>query len=208
MRIVNCFFEAILSCRNFLEKVEKRCLEKKRYSLGIVLIILVTGVTLFLCQQIILEAVIILLGMMLMTLPFIVGRKSSVRMLIKCCFVYNIFFSASLVSIIKALNSSLYEAPIFMMIYLLVWVFLSVLADSEISLLANEIISGIATTIFTIGTYLLSIISQKIPCLEAFFLLFLPIIGVTALSIIMVKIKDHWIKKYKSSMVESEENLK
>lgn len=45
----------------------------------------------------------------------------------------------------------------FVLVYLFIWTFLSLVSDSKISLLVNEIISGLSATIFTIGTYVINI---------------------------------------------------
>lgn len=113
--------------------------------------------------------------------------------------------------------------PLFVGLYLFVWVFLSLISNSKVALLVNKIVFGLAATIFTIGTYHISMALKGLPAssdyqlyyqtdeavmqalengealawkfvgitalemLEVAFLSFLPVIGVTALYIIMVK---------------------
>lgn len=85
---------------------------------------------------------------------------------------------------------------------------LSLISNSKVALLVNEIVSGAAATIFTIGTYLVSMALQNddtlasdieriemLKSVETLFMLFLPVIGVTALCIIMIKIKGYWMEK-------------
>lgn len=114
---------------------------------------------------------------------------------------------------------------------MLVWLFLSLISNSEVALLVNEIISGIAATVFTIGTYLINIFLESRPSsndylnyyhstdeferalvngnnlawsfigigvfemAERILVSLLPIIGVSALCIIMIKMKVYWMKQ-------------
>ena len=108
---------------------------------------------------------------------------------------------------------------------------MSLVSNTRVALLANEIISGISVTIFTCGTYFTGIILKHIPSLNEYllyfhtvedvqlalenndvfvlefigtlgiellelaFLSFLPIMGITTLCIILVKIKQYWMDK-------------
>lgn len=125
----------------------------------------------------------------------------------------------------------------------IIWVLLSLISNSKVALLVNEIVSGIVATVFTIGTYLISSALKGLPSseeyilyynneeeltqallngemmarkffdagvlelLEGFFLAFLPVIGVSALSIIAVKIKMYWMEKNKKCEPENEIDL-
>lgn len=65
-------------------------------------------------------------------------------------------FSLVLTEIVQGMVKGAIADIVFVIIYLLVWVFLSLISNSKVALLVNEIVSGIAATIFTIGTYLVS----------------------------------------------------
>lgn len=43
------------------------------------------------------------------------------------------------------------------------WIFLSLISNSEVAVLINETISGGTAAIFTIGTYITSILSKSLP---------------------------------------------
>ena len=242
MNIIDSFFAKILSIQFLLEKIEKWLLKKRQYLSWTFIIIFVIAVILIACKQVILGEIIFILGMMLLGIDNIIGWKNSVRKWLKICVIYNLFFSMILACVMQEFISYIIITPLFIVAYLLVWVFLSLISYSEVSLLVNEIVSGITATIFTIGTYIISMLLKKLPStndfelyfqnnetferalenrdslawsfleagvlemLESAFLSLLPIIGVTALSVIMVKIKKYWMEKNKLFEPEIENN--
>ena len=135
----------------------------------------------------------------------------------------------SCVGVRKTGTTLIHVSTVMGTLYLLVWFFLSLISNSKVALLVNEIVSGMAATIFTIGTYLVSMALKNKPAssnyllyfqtdeafelalankdalaweffwimglemLETAFLSLLPVIGVSALCIIMIKIKGYWV---------------
>ncbi len=186
---------------------------------------IIGGYVLIVGKLVVIGELVLILGMVMASIENIIGWKHSVRRWLKICVIYNLFFSAILACMIQGQIKYPISAPLFVGLYLFVWVFLSLISNSKVALFVNEIVSGIATTIFTIGTYLISMALKGLlaandyklyyhtdeavmhalengetlaweflgitvlELLEIFFLSFLPVIGVSAMCIIMVKVK-------------------
>lgn len=240
MKYIDLFFGMIISIQKSLEAFEEWYIGKKRFISRIYILSAVLAVVLIFCKQVFLGTVIFVLGMVVAGIDGIVGWKCSVRRWLKICVFYNLFFSIILVCVIQGTIKYAILTPLFIGIYLFVWMFLSLISNSKVALLVNEIISGITATIFTIGTYLISMALKNVPSskdyllyfptdeafglaienknalawkfvgiwgleqLEVAFLSLLPVIGVTALCIIMIKIKGYWLEKNKVIEPEKE----
>lgn len=231
MKLVDSFFVWILSIQNLLEKIEGWYRTKRKYVPWVYILTFMVGIVLILFKQVILGELVIILGMIFAGFDNIIGWKHSVRRWLKMCACYNLFFSLILAGIVQGMVKSAITDVVFIIVYLLVWVFLSLISNSKVALLVNEIVSGVAATIFTIGTYLVSMGLKNKPAssdyllyfhtdeafelalvnkdafarqflgimglemLETVFLSLLPVIGVSALCIIMIKIKGYWVEK-------------
>mgnify|MGYP004450860363 FL=1 len=243
MRYVDCFFNTIISIQEFLEKFENWYLKRRKYLSWIYILSIIFAYVLIVCKRVAMGEIVFILGMVITGIESIIGWKHSVRRWLKICVIYNLFFSTILACMIQGQIKYAILIPLFVGLYLFVWVFLSLISNSKIALLVNEIVSGIAATIFTIGTYLISMVLKGLSAssdyklyyhtdeaviralenvealawkyrgvtvlekLEVAFLAFLPVIGVTALCIIMVKIKIYWMEKNKISEPEKEIGL-
>ena len=243
MRYVDCFFNTIISIQEFLEKFENWYLKRRKYLSWIYILSIIFAYVLIVCKRVAMGEIVFILGMVITGIESIIGWKHSVRRWLKICVIYNLFFSTILAYMIQGQIKYAILTPLFVGLYLFVWVFLSLISNSKIALLVNEIVSGIAATIFTIGTYLISMVLKGLSAssdyklyyhtdeavirasenvealawkywgitvlekLEVAFLAFLPVIGVTALCIIMVKIKIYWMEKNKISEPEKEIGL-
>ena len=243
MKFINSFFNKIIGIQVFLGKFEEwHQTNRKKYS-WIIIGSIVLALALVAIKQVIFGEIVFLLGMFLMGIDNIIGWKYSVRKWLKLCVVYNLFFSIILACLIQNLIKTTIWVPLFIGLYLFIWVLLSLISNSKVALLVNEIVSGIVATVFTIGTYLISSALKGLPSseeyilyynneeelthallngemmarkffdagvlelLEGFFLAFLPVIGVSALSIIAVKIKMYWMEKNKKCEPENEIDL-
>lgn len=243
MKFINSFFNKIIGIQVFLGKFEEwHQTNRKKYS-WISIGSIVLALALVAIKQVIFGEIVFLLGMFLMGIDNIIGWKYSVRKWLKLCVVYNLFFSIILACLIQNLIKTTIWVPLFIGLYLFIWVLLSLISNSKVALLVNEIVSGIVATVFTIGTYLISSALKGLPSseeyilyynneeeltqallngemmarkffdagvlelLEGFFLAFLPVIGVSALSIIAVKIKMYWMEKNKKCEPENEIDL-
>lgn len=231
MKLVDCFFTWILSIQNLLEKTEEWYRARRKYVPWVYISTFIIGIVLILLKLVILGELVIISGVVFAGFDNIIGWKHSVRRWLKICVVYNLFFSLILAGIVQDMVKGVIVDIVFVIIYLLVWVFLSLISNSKVALLVNEIVSGMATTIFTIGTYLVSMALKNEPAssdyllyfhtdeafelalvnkdalaweflgimglemLETVFLSLLPVIGVSALCIIMIKIKGYWVEK-------------
>lgn len=243
MRYVDCFFNTIISIQEFLEKFENWYLKRRKYLSWVYILSIIFACVLIACNRVAMGEIVFILGMVITGIESIIGWKHSVRRWLKICVIYNLFFSTILACMIQGQIKYAILTPLFVGLYLFVWVFLSLISNSKIALLVNEIVSGIAATIFTIGTYLISMVLKGLSAssdyklyyhtdeavirasenvealawkywgitvlekLEVAFLAFLPVIGVTALCIIMVKIKIYWMEKNKISEPEKEIGL-
>ena len=243
MKFINSFFNKIIGIQVFLGKFEEwHQTNRKKYS-WIIIGSIVLALALVAIKQVIFGEIVFLLGMFLMGIDNIIGWKYSVRKWLKLCVVYNLFFSIILACLIQNLIKTTIWVPLFIGLYLFIWVLLSLISNSKVALLVNEIVSGIVATVFTIGTYLISSALKGLPSseeyilyynneeeltqallngemmarkffdagvlelLEGFFLAFLPVMGVSALSIIAVKIKMYWMEKNKKCEPENEIDL-
>lgn len=227
MKIINGFFKINFLIEDFFDKMEDWFKSKEKYWIAIAFLVIVLGVVLIIYGIKILGSIMLILGVIMFFYNKIIGWRTSVRKWLIVGVVYNVLFS---ITIAEMVDSTIANS-VFIIAYILVWLFMSLVSSMKVALLANEIVSGIATTIFTIGTYLLSIALKNMPSsddyilffqtdeifesalekndtlawkflrimglevVENIFLLFLPIIAVTAISMIMLKIKDYWIKK-------------
>lgn len=240
MKIIDSFFELILIIQHGLEKIEKWYIKKRQYLVWIFILNFMLGVILLLRKRAILVEILFILGMFFIGLDSIIGWKHSVRRWLKVGVIYNLIFSLILASLVQGVIQYGIVNSLFIAVYLIVWLFLSLISNSKVSLLVNEIVSGAATTIFTIGTYLINMALKNMPSsndyliyfktderfeqalengdtlawiflrsgvleiLESIFISLLPIIGITALCIIMIKIKEYWMEKNKISEPETE----
>lgn len=231
MKFVDGFFTWILSIQNLLEKTEEWYRARRKYIPCVYISTFMIGIVLILLKLVILGELVIISGVVFAGVDNIIGWKHSVRRWLKICVVYNLVFSLILAEIVQGMAKGAIVDIVFVIIYLLVWVFLSLISNSKVALLVNEIVSGMAATIFTIGTYLVSMALKNKPTssdyllyfqteeafelaiankddlaweilrimglemLETTFLSLLPVIGVSALCIIMIKIKGYWVEK-------------
>ncbi len=102
---------------------------------------------------------------------------------------------------------------IILLLYLILWLYTSLIAKTDVAKLVNEVIAALTTTIFTIGTYFLSLntstntenillrnLYNEYPQLEKLLMecfgLLLPYIGITTLSMAAITIKSYWLKKH------------
>lgn len=238
MKLVDRFFYAIISIQEFLNRFEQWYLKERKYIPWVYMLSFFGAIILIFCEQVVIGEVLFILGMVFSGIENVIGWNQSVRKWLKICIIYNMFFSAILAELIQTQIKYAILTPLFMGLYLFVWVFLSLISNSKVALLVNEIVSGIAATFFTIGTYLINIVLKDLPTqndyrsfyftdeviiqaleneekwawkliekmiletMEVAFISFLPVIGVTALCIIMVKIKIYWMEKNKISELE------
>lgn len=207
MMLIDAFFKMILFIQNLLEKIEMMYISKASCILKIGGLSIILTIILIVCRQVVLGEIFFIMGMFLLEGSDIIGWKCCVRKWLKVCCVYNIFFSLIVSELIREINNSnMINDAMFLGIYLFVWLFLSLISNTKTSMLINEILSGMATTIFTIGTYLINMLLKyelnlkyqlRLETLEIIFMSILPVIGVTALCIIMIKVKEYWMKKNK-----------
>lgn len=243
MKFIDSFFYNIIAIQEWLEKFEGWYRSNRRYLSWVYILSVILAAFLFVLEKATLGETIFILGMVFVGIDNIIGWKHSVRRWLKICVVYNLFFSTILACMVQGLIKSAILTPLFIGLYLFVWVFLSLISNSKVALLVNEIVSGMAATIFTIGTYLISMTLKGLPAssdyilyyhtdegvmqalangetlawkfmgitvlerLEVAFLSFLPVIGVTALCIIIVKMKVYWMEKHKVDEPEKEVGL-
>ena len=99
-----------------------------------------------LLKLVMLGELVIISGVVFAGVDNIIGWKHSVRRWLKLCVVYNLFFSLVLTEIVQGMVKGAIADIVFVIIYLLVWVFLSLISNSKVALLVNEIVSGIAAT--------------------------------------------------------------
>lgn len=238
MKLVDRFFYAIISIQEFLNRFEQWYLKERKYIPWVYMLSFLGTIILIFCEQVVIGEVLFILGMVFSGIENVIGWNQSVRKWLKICIINNMFFSAILAELIQTQIKYVILTPLFMGLYLFVWVFLSLISNSKVALLVNEIVFGIAATFFTIGTYLINIVLKDMPTqndyrsfyftneviiqaleneekwawkliekmiletMEVAFISFLPVIGVTALCIIMVKIKIYWMEKNKISELE------
>ena len=238
MKFVDKFFSIVIDIQELLEEFEEWYQANRKYMFKIYIVSVILTIVLFSLEKILMGEMIFILGMFFVGIENVIGWKHSVRRWLKICIVYNMFFSIILACVIQRTIKSAILTPLFITIYLFIWIFLSLISNSKVALLVNEVVSGMAATVFTIGTYLINIALKSLPAssdyilyyhtdeemaqalengetlawkfmgttvlemLEVAFLSFLPVIGVTALCIIMVKIKIYWIEKNKAKEPE------
>ena len=231
MKYVNAFFIAILAIQGFIQKLEIKIEKYKKYNRWVFLGSIFVAFLSLMGKNIIFGGFVFTSAIILLALERIVGWKESVEKWLKVCVVYNLYFSVILTSIIQGYIKDNISIELFIALYSFIWLFLSLISNSEVSLLVNEIISGLAATVFTIGTYLTSmklgtlspisdyesyfpnpealenaLINENLLAweyikvellnfLQTLFMTLLPIIGISALCIIFVKVKKYWLKK-------------
>lgn len=132
------------------------------------------------------------------------------------------------INVIKTnITNFAYSSVIGLVVYGVFWITYSLVADSKVSKLANEFISGVFVLTFTIASYFISTLSSQkiiqwlaneIPenkqiiiqigkelelngisltlALNLSIGIFLPFIGFSAISIILVNFKEYWREKY------------
>lgn len=163
MKFVDAFFTWILSIQFMLEKIEEWYISKRKYISWIYILSFVAGLVLILCKQVMLGGVVFFSGIVVAGFDNVVGWKNSVRKWMKMCVVYNLGFSLILTGIVQGMVKGAIVDTVFVVIYLLVWVFLSLISNDKVAMLVNEIVSGASATIFTIGTYLVSMAMKNKP---------------------------------------------
>lgn len=157
------FFYFIMSIQEFLENVENWYLKKRKYLPWFYMLSIIFAYVLIVCKQVIVGEIVFILMLIITGVESTIGWKHSVRRWLKICVIYNLFFSAILACVIQEQIKYAILTPLFVGLYLFVWMFLSLISNSKVALLVNEIVSGIAATIFTIGTYLISMILKDLP---------------------------------------------
>lgn len=171
-------------------------------------------------------------GLILVGMENSIGWKHSVHRWLKLCLVYNMFFSMILAYVLQRYIEHSVFTLLFVLMYMFVWIVFSLIADSKVALLVNEIVSGLIATIFTIGTYLVSMTLKGLPTsadmieifqteqkaeiilhetdsivwryvdrvamesLEDGFVVLLPVIGVSLICIVVLRLKEYWKEKY------------
>lgn len=231
MKLADRLFYTIISIQEYLGRFENWYIKNKKNISRAYIMSIVFSFILILCKKTVIGETIGIFGIVFSGIENVIGWNKSVRKWLKICVIYNLYFSVVLACLIQSQINYAVLTPLFLGLYLLVWVFLSLISNSKVALLINEIVSGIATTIFTIGTYLIGIVLKRMPSsnyykvlyhideaeilalkngeelvwktiemmvlekMEVAFISLLPIIGVTAFCIIVVKIKTYWMEK-------------
>lgn len=151
-----------------MERFEKIVIKYQRYSGWIFLGSLFLGYVTLHLKQPMLTLIIWGISMSVLVIEGIIGWRKSVRKLLKVCIFYNLFFSLLLTAIVQEKIEYPISSGLFTTIYMIIWFFLSLISYSKISILVNEVISGISATVFTIGTYLVSLRLGSLPSIEEF----------------------------------------
>ena len=243
MKIIDAFFGGILEIEEFFDNIECLYEEKKKYIRGIFVACVLCCVIFAVIGQVIVSGIVLVIGILIIGYSQIADWRHSARKLFVLCVINNVLFSGILVCWMQGTIESLNTRALYIGLYLIIWGFLSIVSEVEVSLLVNEIVSGVTTTIFTIGTFLISMKLKglsstkdyetyfqseelfvqalenndiivwnilKVEILELFevgFIALLPIIGLTALCVMIVKVKKYWLDKRKESIEKVKSNL-
>lgn len=168
MKFIDAFFERILLIQFGLERFEKFVNKYQGYIGWIFLGGLFLGFITILFKQPVLTLIVWGISMSVLVIEGIIGWRKSVRKWMKVCIWYNLLFSLFLTAIVQEKIEYSISAGLFTTIYMIIWLFLSLISYSKISILVNEVISGISATVFTIGTYLVSLRLGSLPSIEEF----------------------------------------
>lgn len=144
MRYVNRFFDTIISIQEFLEKFEDWYLKIRKYLSWVYILSIILAYVLIVGKQVAIGELVFILGMVITGIESIIGWKHSVRRWLKICVIYNLFFSTILACMIQGQIKYAILTPLFVGLYLFVWVFLSLISNSKVALLVNEIVSGVS----------------------------------------------------------------
>ena len=87
---------------------------------------------------------------------YIYGWRKSVKRFLLLGLLFNAIPAFLLATEIRNIIQIEDKSVVFLVIYGLLWGFLSVIAESRVAIFVNEIISCVSASVFTIGTYLTS----------------------------------------------------
>ena len=163
MKIINSFFNGIIFMQKHIGKFENWYEGKQKYLSKLYAALIAIAVGFMVFKYTALGITVIILVVMLSTFQSIVGWRNSALKWLKAGIIYNLIYSVILAVIMSEYCFHANGAVLFTIIYLFMWIFLSLISNSEVALLINETISGGIAAIFTIGTYITSILSKSLP---------------------------------------------
>ena len=230
MNVINKIFTLFFSIQCSIDRIENLYTIKWEKIRKWIWLTFVVGIILLSSNQEIIGMAVLCIGIIAALINTVIGWRYSVGRWIRVCILGNFFFSALLTLFLRDINKNIVFNIMFEVIYFTIWMFLSLISNSKVAMLVNEIIGGAATTIFTIGTYILSMKLKYMPdaeeyleyfstngafetaakdgdtvawklistvgmeMLEMEFLKWLPIIGVTSLCVLILKVKVYWME--------------
>ena len=101
------------------------------------------------------SAVILFLYVSVPFYPFFKKWRSSVIRFFLICLIYNLILTAFISLIIDKAN--LHLSPIiYIFVYGILWITVSIIAEPDVAVFVNEIVSCICAAVFTIGSFCLS----------------------------------------------------
>ncbi|MEQ2554408.1 hypothetical protein [Lachnospira intestinalis] len=163
MKIINSFFKGIIFIQKHISKFENWYEGKQKYLPKVYAVLIAIAVGFMVFKYTALGITVIILVVMLSIFQSIVGWRNSVLKWLIAGILYNLIYSVVLAVIMNEYCFHANVAVLFTIIYLFMWIFLSLISNSEVAVLINETISGGTAAIFTIGTYITSILSKSLP---------------------------------------------
>lgn len=227
MKLLKTLFELVDSLRRKLDTFDEWYNAHIRYIPWTVLALLILTFFTIVWHQIIVGMCSFACLLIIVAIDWGIGWRHSVIKWLKFGFIFNYILTMVIALLLQRYYMTYRAEILFLFVYLSVWILLSLIADETVALFVNETLSLLATTVFTIGTYLISANSKNMKSLKALeylfesedvlekalnegdrlawdyvtmelldivercFLFFLPIIGVTALTIVILKVRTY-----------------
>ncbi|SDB54272.1 hypothetical protein SAMN02910298_02775 [Pseudobutyrivibrio sp. YE44] len=168
--IIDAFFSAMEQVRRFTDKYEKWFVaNKRRIEIFNLVQFFVFAIIYIKSRNTLVINIAFPLYFFLLYVENVFGCCKSIRIFLKTLFLYLIGFCFLLWALWgQLLRYNLLTFILTVILYCALWIFISVLADSDVALLGNEIIAGISTTIFSIATFVLALIMKSLPGDEVF----------------------------------------
>lgn len=208
MELIHRFFKTIITIQRFLERLEGRFMKLRKYVMPSFVASLIFGVVFYKLGIEILGIIVVTTGLVIIYLDEIIGWRTSAMKLFTLGLFYNLILSSILGGLLSERVSEKIANIVIVATYLALWLLFSLLADIKAAKLVNEALSVLAAAGFTIGMYILDIFGDKrifintevydLEAMKPIFTLFLPIIGITAISLVAVNAEEYWLCKYGS----------
>lgn len=168
MKMIDNFFYFILYMQRQCEALEKRYIENLKWVKAISVISCILMFIFINYHKILFGSICFFIFIIFISMYSLIGWRKSVRRWLNVGIEVNMFLTIFISCVIRKFTGSniFFSTGFIIILFGCIWMVLSLIADSKVSKLVNEVVASISTVIFTVGTYLIGLELSKFKSIE------------------------------------------